>query len=414
MAAEMMLKLPEFLTRLDFDKTALRLFGILGFSLSFSPALVSISLGFMLLLFLLERRYKARLALVATQPLSYLTLALVVLHIVGFLWTSDTSMAEQTLSRGWKYMLIPFFMMYIRRENVPFLLTAFLSGMVLSELTSYLIWLGVIAPFGKATDIIPSPFMSYPYYTIYAALAAGLLVHFLLFDRPESRWRLLAAGGFLITILINLSITGGRGGQVGFFVLLFILLMMYFGRRWIQGVAVFVLASTILFYSAYQFIPVFQQRADAAIEEVTHFEEGLQDGSSVGVRIALNINYFNAFLKAPWLGHGTGSYLDAYSEVNKHSAYQAHITQPHNMYLVILVQFGLLGGIIFLSMFGSMLWQGWHSTDNLRAFRVAFPLFWLTVMWVNWYLYSHHTFYVFLFLTSVLYAATSTKESRAT
>lgn len=409
----MMFKLPEFLTTLDFDKTALRLLGILGFSLSFSPALVSISLGLMLLLFLLERRYRARLARVATQPLTYLTLALVVLHIVGFLWTSDTGMAEQTLSRGWKYMLIPFFMMYIRRENVPFLLTVFLSGMVLSELTSYLIWLGIIAPFGKATDIIPSPFMSYPYYTIYAALAAGLLVSFLLFDRAESRWRIFAAGGFLITILINLSITGGRGGQVGFFVLLFVLLMMYFGRRWINGVITFVLASTILFYSAYQFIPVFQTRADAAIEEVTHFETGIQK-SSVGIRIALNINYFNAFLQAPWLGHGTGSYLDVYSEVNEQSAYQTHITQPHNMYLVILVQFGLLGGIIFLAMFGSMLWQGWYSADTLRAFRVAFPLFWLTIMWVNWYLYSHHTFYVFLFLTSVLYATTPTRESRGT
>ncbi|AKH20856.1 O-antigen ligase family protein [Sedimenticola thiotaurini] len=409
----MMFKLPEFLTTLDVDKTALRLLGILGFSLSFSPALVSISLGLMLLLFLLERRYRARLARVATQPLTYLTLALVVLHIVGFLWTSDTGMAEQTLSRGWKYMLIPFFMMYIRRENVPFLLTVFLSGMVLSELTSYLIWLGIIAPFGKATDIIPSPFMSYPYYTIYAALAAGLLVSFLLFDRAESRWRIFAAGGFLITILINLSITGGRGGQVGFFVLLFVLLMMYFGRRWINGVITFVLASTILFYSAYQFIPVFQTRADAAIEEVTHFETGIQK-SSVGIRIALNINYFNAFLQAPWLGHGTGSYLDVYSEVNEQSAYQTHITQPHNMYLVILVQFGLLGGIIFLAMFGSMLWQGWYSADTLRAFRVAFPLFWLTIMWVNWYLYSHHTFYVFLFLTSVLYATTPTRESRGT
>lgn len=408
-----MIKSPEFLTKLDFDKTALRLLGVLGFSLSFSPALVSISLGLMILLFLLERRYKARLAGIAAQPLSYLTLALVVLHIAGFLWTSDTSMAEQTFSRGWKYILIPFFMMYIRRENVPFLLAAFLSGMVLSELTSYLIWLDIIAPFGKANDIIPSPFMSYPYYTIYAALAAGLLVHFLLFDRPEGRWRLLATSGFLITILINLSITGGRGGQVGFFILLFVLLMFYFGKRWIQGVAVFALASSILFYSAYQFIPIFQERADAAIEEVTHFEKGVQDGS-VTIRMALNINYFTAFLQAPWLGHGTGSYLDAYSEVNAQSAYQTHITQPHNMYLVILVQFGLLGGIIFLAMFGNMLWQGWHSTDNLRAFRIAFPLFWLTVMWVNWYLYSHHTFYVFLFLTSVLYATTSNRESRAT
>ncbi|WP_321529284.1 O-antigen ligase family protein [Sedimenticola selenatireducens] len=409
----MTFRLPDFLTTLDFDKTALRFLGILGFSLSFSPALVSISLGFILLLFLLERRYKARLALVAGQPLSYIALALVALHILGFLWTSDTDMAGQTFSRGWKFLLIPFFMMYVRRENVPFLLAAFLLGMVLSELTSYLLWLGVIAPFGKATDAIPSPFMSYPYYTIYASLTAALLVHFLLFDRPKDRWRLLAVIGFLVAVLVNLSITGGRGGQVGFFVLLFVLLMMYFGRRWLNGVVTFVLASALLFYSAYQFIPVFQERADLAIEEVMHFEEGGQN-SSVGIRIALNINYFNAFLEAPLFGHGTGSYLDAYARANERSAYQTHITQPHNMYLVMLVQFGLLGGTLFMAMFGYMLWQGWHSTDALRAFRVAFPIFWLTVMWVNWYLYSHHTFYAFLFLTSILYTPGPSKENHAT
>lgn len=408
----MTFRLPDFLTTLDFDKAALRFFLILGFSLSFSPALVSISLGLMILLFLLERRYKERLALVAGHPLSYLTLGLAALHVIGFLWTSDISMAEQTLSRGWKYLLIPFFMMYVRREDVPYLLTAFLLGMAASELVSYLVWLDVIAPFGKATDTIPSPFMSYPYYTIYAALAAALLVHFLLFDRPQSRLRLLATGGFLVVVLINLAVTGGRGGQAGFFILLLVLLLGYFGRRWLKGVLAFLLASTILFYSAYQFIPVFQERADLAIEEATHFEEGKQN-SSVGIRLALNINYFNAFLKAPWLGHGTGSYLDAYADANERSAYQTHITQPHNMYLVILVQFGLLGGAVFLSMFGCMLWQGWRSSDKLRAFRVAFPLFWLTVMWVNWYLYSHHTFYAFLFLASVLYAPLSSRQEPA-
>lgn len=395
------------------EKTASWLFGILGFSLSFSPTLVSISFGLMVILFLLERRYKERLSLITAQPLVYLALALVVLHIIGFLWTSDPVMAWTTFTRGWKFLLIPFFMMYVRRDNVAFLLIMFLSGMVLSELVSYLLWLGILDPFGKATHTIPSPFMSYPYFTIYAALTAALLVHYLLFDRPKKRWHLAATGGFLLVVLINLSVTGGRGGQVGFFILLFVLFIMHFGRRWLNGVMAFVVASAVLFYSAYQFIPVFQKRADLAVEEVMRFEEGVQKGS-VDIRLALNINYFNAFLEAPWLGHGTGSYLDAYARANRDAAYQTHITQPHNMYLVILVQFGLLGGGIFLAMFGYMLWQGWHSTDELRAFRVAFPIFWLTVMWVNWYLYSHHTFYAFIFLTSVLYANTSLREHHAT
>lgn len=388
---------------LNYDKVSLYFLAILGFGLSFSPSVVSIALGFIALLFLLERRYKERLARLKHHPLAYISLALVLIHILGCLWTSDFDMAQETLSRTWKYLLIPFFMMYIKRENVPMLITAFLLGMVVSEIVSYAIWLGVIEPFGKANKNIPSPFMSYPYYTVYAALSAGILISYLLFDKPKTRLKLFLTYGFLTTILINLSFTGGRGGQVGFFALLFVLLLVYFRKKWLKGFVAFSLASIVLLSLAYKFVPVFQVRADKAVEEVLYFEEGLQKGS-VSIRMALNINYFKAFMEAPLLGHGTGAYLDAYERVNKESEYHTNIIfQPHNMYLLMLTQFGIVGGVIFLSYFIYMFWHGWRSRDKLQAFRLAFPFFWMVVILANWYLYSHHTLYAFLYLTSVLY-----------
>lgn len=405
----MIIKSHDLIQNLDYDKIVMRFFAILGFGLSFSPSVVSIALGFMALLFLLERRYKDRFLKISKNPLSYIVLLIVLLHIMGFLWTSDFQMASETLSRAWKFLLIPFFMMYVKKENIPLLLSVFLLGMVVSEVATYLIWLGFIEPFGKATQYLPSPFMYHPYYTVYAALSAGLLMHYFFFDRPASRWKIALMAIFLLTIIVNLSFMGGRGGQVGFFVLLFIFFIVYFKGQWIRSFLVFTLVSSILFALAYQFVPIFKERANKAVFEVIKFEEGLQK-SSLGIRLALNINYFEAFMDAPLLGHGTGGYFDAYEKVNANSPYKTHLTQPHNMFLLILVQFGILGGIIFLSMFAYMLWYGWQARDTLRAFKIAFPFFWLVIMLVNWYLYSHHTLYAFLYFSAILYGTNLDKR----
>lgn len=396
-------RVARLLANLDYQKISTWFLAILGFSISFSPSIVSISLGFMVLLFLLEGKYKQRFSYISDNPLAYMAFLMVFLHVIGFLWTNDTALATQTLSRVWKFLLIPFFMMYIRRDNIAFLMSAFLLGMVVSELVSYSIWIGLIEPFGKATKLIPSPFMSYPYYTAFAALCAGLLINYLLFDRPKNRFKVILTIFFLTTILINLSFTGGRGGQVGFFALLFVFALIYYKGRWVKGILSFILVGFTLFTLAYQFMPIFKHRVDAGVKEVVNFKQGVQKGS-VSIRLALNMNYFNAFLDAPLIGHGTGSYIKAYEKANEQSKYKTFITQPHNMYLLMLVQFGLVGGILFLAMFVYLLWYGWHNNDELHAFRLGFVFFWLTIMLVNWYLYSHHTLYLFLFLSSVLFA----------
>ncbi len=359
-------------------------------------------LALLLLTFLFERRYKERFLRLKDNPFVYLVILFVAMHVVGVLWSENMTMAGETLSRVKKLMYIPFLMMFIKREHILYYLQGFILGMMLSEILTYLVWLDILPLFMHATSEMPAPLMKHTYYTPYVAMASALLLYFLLYKKHKTGLQKIITVFFLSTMLLNLFIAGGRGGQVGFFVLFFVLMLYYFKEKLLKGIVLFSVISTILLSLAYQFIPLFESRADKAVHEVIHFTPGEQT-TSLGIRLALNKNYFEVFKENPWVGVGTGDYMDAYEKVNTTSKYKTHMMHPHNMYLLIFVQFGLVGGIIFLALFVYQLFYGFKIKDDLQVLRIAFPLFFLAIMPVNWYLYTFHTMLLFMFFSVILY-----------
>lgn len=386
------------------DKDILTSYLLMGlaFSISTSVAATNLILFLLVLVFLWEREYKARFSSIKNNPFVYIILAFVLMHLIGCLWSEDLAMAGETLSRVKKLLYLPFLMMFVKREHVWYYLQAFVLGMMLSEILTYLVWLDILPLFMYATNEMPAPLMKHTYYTPYVAMASALLIYFLLYKKHKTNVQKIVTVFFLSTMLLNLFITGGRGGQVGFFVLFFVLMLYYFKGKLLKGMMAFSVMSIILLSLAYQFIPLFESRADKAVYEVTHFTPGKQT-TSLGIRLALNKNYFEVFKENPWLGVGTGDYIDAYKKVNQKSEYKTMITHPHNMYLLIFVQLGLVGGMIFLALFTYQLLYGFKIKDDLRVFRIAFPLFFLAIMSVNWYLYTFNTMFLFIFFSAILY-----------
>lgn len=380
----------------------------LAFSISISVAGTNVILGLLLLLWLWEREYTTRFYIIKNNPFIYIVLALVLMHLVGCIWSENLLMAGETLRRAWKLMFIPFLMMFVKKEHVWYYLQAFVLGIMISEILTYLVWLDIISPFMHATNEMPSPLMKHTYYTPYVAIASVLLIYFLMYKEHKTNVQKAITIFFLSTMLLNLFIAGGRGGQVGFFVLFFVLILYYFREKILKGVVIFSIISTILLSLAYQFVPLFESRVDKGIHEVTHFTPGVQT-TSLGIRLALNKNYFEVFSENHWLGVGTGDYMDAYKEVNQNSKFQTDITHPHNMYMLILVQFGLVGTIIFLAIFAYQLFYGFKIKDDLQVLRIAFPLFFVVIMTVNWYLYTFHTLFLFIFFSTILYHKYDTK-----
>ncbi|HFQ61301.1 MAG TPA: hypothetical protein ENK39_03250, partial [Epsilonproteobacteria bacterium] len=226
----MQTKIPSIVTK-DTDTLASYILVAIGFFLPISVAGVNIMLALLVVLFLWERKYQKRFLKIKYNPIVYIVLAIVLMHIIGCLWSENLSMAGETLRRGWKLMWIPFFMMFMKREHIYYYLQAFIFGMMISEILTYLVWLDILPLFKYATKEMPAPLMQHTYYTPYVAIAAMLLIYFLLYKKHKTLIQKVVIAFFIVTMLINLSFTGGRAGQIGFLVLLFVLIAYYYREK---------------------------------------------------------------------------------------------------------------------------------------------------------------------------------------
>ena len=88
------------------------------------------------------------------------------------------------------------------------------------------------------------------------------------------------------------------------------------------------------------------------------------------------------------------------------------IHNPHNMYVLILAQFGLLGLLALLYMFYTQIKIATKSNEEfVRKIGVALPLLYLLIMLSDSYLMVHMTGLLFIFLSSFIYKDYET-ESR--
>jgi len=374
----------------------------LAFAISTSVAATNLILVVLILVFLYEREYKQRFETIKYNPLAYVVFVFVFMHIIGCLWSDNLGMAVEVLHRVKKMLYLPLLMMFVKREHIWYYFQFFVLGMMFSETLTYLVWLDIIPKFMYATAEMPSVLMIHFNYTVFVAMAVFLLIYLLLYKKDKTNLQIALAIFFLATMVFNLLFSGGRAGQIGFFILFFVLVIYYFKKSILKGLLTFSVVSSILFSLAYTFIPLFQDRTNKAVHEVTHFKQGNQN-TSLGIRLALNKNYFEIVKENLWLGVGTGDYIDEYKLVNEKSKYPTPITNPHNMYMQVLVQYGVFGLLLFLMIFVYQLYYGFKIKDDLQVIRIAFPLFFLAIMFVYWYLYAFNTMMLFIFFSAILY-----------
>ena len=105
------------------------------------------------------------------------------------------------------------------------------------------------------------------------------------------------------------------------------------------------------------------------------------------------------------LGVGTGDFPSEYKKTSLiRSPMGPYANNPHNMYILVLVQSGLVG---LLSMLSIMYYQIKLSfKESNRIFRdlgFALPILFLVIMLSDTYLLGHYTGLLFVFFGSFLY-----------
>ena len=273
---------------------------------------------------------------------------LIFILLLSLIWTHIDN-----LRFGFKYItrywyILPMFIIFvtIKKDYIYKAISAFLAGMMLSELLSYGVFFEIIhIPHVSHKD--PSVFMHHTLYSLFLSFTVGILVDRIL--SSESLKHKLIYIFFSLTITANLFINAGRTGQVIFiFVLISVLLSKsYFNYKTILST---IFISGAIFYTAFLYSPNFQHRMKQTIHSIKH----ISYNTPIGSRIGLNMVAKDIFIQNPILGVGAGDYLTKKAQIvdTKYKKldmkYVKSLVHYHNQYAEFSVIAGIFGLLAYL------------------------------------------------------------------
>jgi len=250
-------------------------------------------------------------------------------------------------------------------------------------------------------------------YNPFLAVSVGLLLTTLLAGQYKNL-RLVIAIFFLITMVANMFMTGGRAGHVGF-IFIWLAISYYYLKSNLIGLISMAIALVLVLVVAWNLSPVFKTRVLKAQDEIGLYQEHVQksletnkknSSTSVGLRLHFNEHSLKLFKESPIYGYGTGSFENAFNNYAENSPELVFKTSnPHSNHMLILVQFGIVGFLIYLNIFyqqiraANIMPKGYE----FRAMAFVLPLFFLLISFYDSYIWGHHTQALFAYLTAIFY-----------
>ena len=198
-------------------------------------------------------------------------------------------------------------------------------------------------------------------------------------------------------------ITGGRAGQVMFFAMLSILIFQFFDGKKIKSLIAITIIIPLVFFTSYQTSNLFKLRVDSAVKDIMTYS--VKSNTSVGIRITYVLNSWEVIKKNPIIGVGTGDFPTEYKKINSVKTPKVVTsTNPHNMYILVLTQLGLVGLISMLAIFYFQIKHSFYASNKfIRDTGITLPLLFLVIMLSDSYLLGHYTTLMFVFFSSFLY-----------
>ena len=349
--------------------------------------------------------YLNKLRNIKANKLALVSAGFFCVHLLGLIWTEDIMwgliMTKKMLPF---FFILPIFLTISKKENFKYYLYAFLIAIAISELFSYLIWFEVIEPFGSATLANPTPIMGHISYNPFLAFAIYLVLHQLFFEKSLSRLLRTVLTFFAITMVINMFITAGRAGQVMFFASLAVLIFQYFRNSQLKATIVSITLISFVSILGYNSSPLFKNRIQQISYDLAKFTTN--PNTSIGHRIVFTKNTLEMIKNNPLVGVGTGDFPIEYEKINLVNSPAVKSTvQPHNMYLYVQAQLGIIGLVSLLWIFFTQVKIALASNNLFNHnVGVALPVLFLLIMLSDTYLLGHFTSNLFILFSSFIYS----------
>lgn len=349
----------------DYFQGLSRIFAVLtAFVLPISTAALMIFFTATVLCCLLAGNWHEKYLILRHNPMALMFIIFFALFLLGLSYTTvQWPLALHTLTKYSKFLLGFFLFSTFRHEKTAyFALFAFLLASSLTLIFSLIKYFGhwdLLHRFASDSGVFKDHIFT-------GFLLAFTSYGFALFTfSMKNTWRWLFAALFLLAVYDVLFINISRSGYVVLFSLLLLLASQLFAWK---GLLAGVLISIFL-CGGLLFLPAnFKERFNLMHSEITQYKHGSFD-TSVGLRLEFYRNSMKLLKEHPWIGTGTGSFAQDYLTVTHDKQFATR--NPHNEYLNIAVQFGLLGLVILLAMFIVHAWISFRLQGLRQYFAQA-------------------------------------------
>lgn len=349
------------------------------------------------ILWLLSGKYRELPSLLKNNLIVLLAILLFFLFILGVLYSSaNLPEALSYLKKYRELLFIPIVISLLRDNPIARKRCeiAFLSGCAILLLTSYCMYFSIIptAKFGYSIlfHITHNFFMS-----ILAFYAAHKSV-----DSQQKGFKFLWVIIFLLCVLNMFYIAPGRTGM-----LVFIFLMILFFVQRLSKVKLFfsLVVLTLLVVTAFITSKNFSSRSSLALKEIQSYEYGASR-TSLGMRFDWWVDSVALIKEKPILGHGTGSFTSEHDKFISGSKVMK-TDNPHNEFLLIGVQLGVVGVIAFTLLFIAQLLCSFKLDKPDKMFAQGVLIAMVIGCTMNSFLFDTHQGHFWAILSSVYFSS---------
>jgi len=241
-------------------------------------------------------------------------------------------------------------------------LRVFVWGQLFVVLSAWMLVLKLPVPW--ATGAWQGSFAVYSSY-LEQGISQAVLVALLWFQRdhvfgPRGRW--LALGLAVATAVLTIGLMPGRSGHMVLLGVLTFALFHQLPRRFRWAVLLAPMLGVVLMF---QLSTTFRERMTQVGSEVAMHRQGSAQETSSGARLEYWRASLQAITEQPLLGHGAGSWNQAYLRLKGPQVSSLYDTasDPHQLFLLWAVEGGLLGLALLCAVLATL----WRYGSRLAA-----------------------------------------------
>ncbi len=327
----------------------------------------------MFLLIAIRGNFLKYLKISLSHPITRASLLMMSVFYIWMYGNSDTFWAEHMVFKYNHYFMYPFFFfLFLDYRFFERLLTGLISGVMLSEILSYLMQFHIIpwgiikevhmpwAEDGVLNKIVfyrawtnePNPFLEHSLYSVLIATTASILLYRFLADKKIEISKYINLL-FFTTVSFNLFFTGGRTGYILYFMLISYLIYFSIKTKLVTKKYIFTTISVPIIIAMTMYLNggKFKERIDHSLNVIHKIKNNTYDNkSSLGTRYELQKAGLQLIKENPFFGVGTADQLSELrnNPDNKNNPIQG-LLDVHNQYIDILMQFGIIGFLVYLN-----------------------------------------------------------------